>query len=202
MIRTSTRQDARFYAAYLQYCLDHLKTSFGYTYLWLKDHAAIVMGTPLIENSEDFDEQLRTAEFHKYCDAVDLYLIYINMYRVEDEFIKPDHPYPIPPVEVSYVRVTRFGRFYLRLPFWLQVAMVYTIEKVMSFAFAWKRYKWLGSLTGLVIGLTGWNKTHQISSLLVLGSTLAGLLTAWLVSAVTGYLGGDDHGLVGNDPLD
>jgi len=138
-------------------------------------------------------------EFDQYCESVELHLLLTGMSDTEVQFIKPDYPYPHPPVEVSFVRVTRLGRLYVRLPYPIQVGMIFTMEKVSQLVSAWSHYKWIGSFIALVLGFTGWNKTHQLSGLLVVGSTFGGLFATWLLSTIAGYFGAEHHGILGDD---
>ena len=200
-LKPTLARRARFYALYLCRSIDDPKMqTYPGSNRWLHDHAMIVLDAPLNQESDVFEDQVRVMEFDQYCESVELHLLLIGMSITEDEFIKPDFPYPHPPVEITYVRVTRLGRFYARLPYPLQVAMIFTMEKVSQLASAWSRYKWIGSFVALVLGFTGWSKTHQFSGLLVVGSTLGGLVVTWLLSTIASYFGAEHHGMLGDDP--
>lgn len=200
-LKPSLTRRARFYALYLRRCVDNPKTlAYVESNRWLREHATVVLDAPLREKSDLFEDQVRIMEFDHYCEWVELHLVLTGMCVTEDEFIRPDFPYPHPPVEMSFVRVTRLGRLYLRLPYPLQVAMIFTREKIAQLVAAWSRYKWIGSFVALVLGFTGWSKTHQFSGLLVVGSTFGGLFATWLLSTIASYFGAEHHGILGDDP--
>lgn len=192
-LKPSLSRRARFYALFLQHCIDDPETQTYPPSPWFRAHAAVVLDMPLNEKSELFDDQVKVMEFDQYCEFVQFHLMFSKMLDSEDQFVKPVYPYPHPPIEVTFMRVTRLGRFYLRLPYALQVTMIFTMEKTSQLVSAWGRFKWIGSFIVLVLGFTGWNKTHQLSGLLVIGSTFGGLLATWIISTIASYFGAEHY---------
>jgi hypothetical protein len=98
------------------------------------------------------------------------------------------------PMEVAYVKVTPFGRIFAKSPFVFQYAVLKVLESVFFFVDAIKKYRWIFSVTSIVVALIGWVKAHDITDTLIVLSIFAGFAAVIFVAWITNVLGidGDD----------
>jgi hypothetical protein len=179
-VDTTASQDAQMVKALLQLCTTSAQVTGLALPLTLRPESAILFGRPVDLDAKNFDEKIRQRDFTRYCRSLEAFSLRTKFCAEVEELF--DDGFGMGIREIHYLRVTRLGKLYLRLPQKVQRGVVYSVLRLVRAVAFTKRYKWVGSAVSAAVGVFGWVRTHDISGYLVVVAAVAGLLGMWIAS--------------------
>jgi hypothetical protein len=186
-IKISASQNIRMLCAILNICQGGTVPAGGLS-LHLNSVSDILDGRPINFDSMDFNENVRVYSFSSFSRSAFVFLLKAKLCKTDTRLIDAGIRKPM---EVAYVKVTPFGRIFAKSPFVLQYAVIKVLENVFFSVDAIKKYRWIFSVTSIVVALIGWVKAHDITDMLIVLSIFAGFATAIFVAWIANVLGID-----------
>ena len=192
-MKTTTRNDTLLANAVLDLCRESQKVNDLSLPLLLKPFGRLLDDSPIESDPTAFEEKIRKRNFTRYCQALVVFLEKMKFVYYEPDIIDNG----IYPQEIHYLRPTRLGALYSRLPFWMQHSLFFVLESAYWAAELVRRYKWVGTTVSITVAFIGWLKEKDISAYLVAISAIVGVIAVLLANWLHGA--GDAEG---NAPSD
>jgi len=184
-IATKVSQDVTMAAAILKLMAES-KVTFPAISLCLKKMNHVLDGRPIVSDPISRDDKIRSKRFYDYCTLVTTFLLAMHLCFKHTSIIDQE---PIGPYEMTILRPTRFGNYFLKMPFWMQCCVFRTLEIGHWLVFNIKKYKWIGTVVSMLIGILGWIKTHELSGYLIVIAATVGAISTFIVAFLFHVLG-------------
>ncbi len=180
-LKTSARQDIRLISEIILICTRHSIPAFGLV-LHLSSINDVLDGKPIDSDPMDFKERVRARSFGRYVDATTEFLLTTSLCTLDRHLIDTALRAPTP---VNYVRVTKFGKIFVFLPYSAQWLVLNALRASIFSVAALKKYRWIFSIASMSVAAFTWARTHDLSvlaiALALTTGAAAAFLIAWLV---------------------
>jgi len=173
-MKTSIRQDVELATTILETC-NSKKIAALFLVLDLNRFNHILEGRPLDINLDDSEEKMRIKKFDKYAKEMLQFLVLTCFCQLNTEMVDMGTRAIY---EVDYVRLTKFGHAFLRLPAPIQRHLFRVIKWIYLLAKNVKKYKWVATAVSTSVGLIGWMKGHDLSIELITIAGAVGIVAA------------------------
>jgi hypothetical protein len=187
-IKVGASQNIRMLCAILNLCQGGTVPAAGLS-LHLNSVSDILDGRPINFDSINFSENVRVHSFNSFSRSAFIFLLKANLCKTDKRLVDAGI---LKPMEIAYVKVTTFGLIFAKSPFVLQYVVLKMLEKVFFSVDAIKKYRWIFSVTSIVVALIGWVKAHDITDTLIVLSIFAGFAAAVFIAWIVNVLGIDD----------
>lgn len=190
-VRTTGKQDIRLLETILSVCENRSIPRLGLP-LHLKGVSDVLDERSIDFDSSEFAEGIRARNFLRYVSAALDFLLAVRMcvldHRILDVGMRA-------PQDVSYVKVTWFGRFFAAAPFFVQFFLVKVLQGLLFCVRALRKYRWIFSVVSVLFASFSWLKAHHITGFILVMAIFIGLaaavIVAWLAETFWGDLDGD-----------
>lgn len=151
--------------------------------LLLKDDHLTVMGVEIVENPVTLLEQDIHTAFSQRCSIASE--LATNLKLIRSVAVPVKMPMESgPDIETRQTRwvASRLGRIYRRLPFFLQVSMLWLATSTIRFTATLTKFKWLtGTISFAVLAAKVWHSGAIDKSWIAI-SAVSGVVVVWLLS--------------------
>jgi hypothetical protein len=182
--KTSVRQDLTLTNIILKEAINKNITP-SFLWLFIGSKNTILYGRALEYQTRNPEEQLKVRTVDSHVDKVIKNMTAIKLCRLNDEL---DFQEDCPPLTIPYIRLTPFGRFFIKMPtaiqHFLYLPSVYAVYAAKSII----KYRWVASISSLLFGAVAWFQAHDISSAVVVAAGMFGLLVACILGWLSGFI--------------
>jgi hypothetical protein len=186
LIKTTAGQDVDMMDAVLDICEKSDKVSETFFVFRLRHASHILDGQLIPDDSESYADKVRWHHFCELCEAAEYVLLILKMLRrvteLSDNF---GHP-----TEMVYLRVTKLGAAYKKLPRIMKLCVVMGATNGLWCVQTIKKYRWLATIVSVLTTVFKWISAHTLTTPAIYAAILLGIVSALGTGALGHWLNG------------